>query len=215
MPFTHPNINLLAHLGHWCQCRSLPFWPTNTNPPLACPDKLQLDLIPFPCPSLSLSLCFFVLFWLVKLASSFLVLSYLMKWIFYYVCVYIMIWIWVLILNFLDLCSCFWSCAYVEIWVCVLEFVLLCFWSCADVQIWAVFLSLYFCVWVYSLNGFGLILLKEMRFYGFMFLYFGACCVCILCCVLVFNFFWGFVLSCILFYFCFVFYFNYVLYFLI
>ena len=69
----------------------------------------------------------------------------------------------------------------------------------------AVFLSLYFCVWVYSLNGFGLILLKEMRFYGFVFLSFGACCVCILCCVLVFNFFWGFVLSYIMFYFCFCF----------
>ena len=40
-----------------------------------------------------------------------------------------------------------------------------------------VFLSLFSCVWVGSLNGFGLISLKEMRFYGFVFLYFGASCV--------------------------------------
>ena len=58
------------------------------------------------------------------------------------------------------------------------------------------FLSLYSCVWVGSLNGFdvgfGSVSLKEMRFYGFVFMDFGACCVCILCCVLVFNFSWLF-----------------------
>ena len=50
-----------------------------------------------------------------------------------------------------------------------------------------VFLSLCLCVFeivlLCSLNGFGvgfgLVSLKEMRFYGFVFLYFGKCCVCI------------------------------------
>ena len=48
-----------------------------------------------------------------------------------------------------------------------------------------VFLSLCFCVFeimlLCSLNGFGvgfgLVSLKEMRFYGFVLMYFGACCV--------------------------------------
>ena len=36
--------------------------------------------------------------------------------------------------------------------------------------------------------GFGLVLLKEMRFYRFVFLYFRACYVYIMGCVPVFNF---------------------------
>ena len=186
MPFTHPNINPVAHLGHWRQRRSLPFWPTDVDPPLACLYKLQLDSIPFPYHSLSLSLCFFVLFCLVELASSFLVLSYLMKWIFYYVCVYIMIWIWVLILNFLDLCSCFWSCAYVEIWVCVLEFVLLCFWSCADVQIWGCVLELVLLclglflewIWVDFVEGDEILWDRVFVFWSLLCLY-SVLCSCV------------------------------------
>ena len=45
--------------------------------------------------------------------------------------------------------------------------------------------------------GLGLVSLKEMRYYEFVFLYFGVCCVGILGCILVFNFF-GFVFFIIL-----------------
>ena len=69
---------------------------------------------------------------------------------------------------FLDLCSC------------VSDLVLM-------FKFGFVFLSLYFCVSklvLCSLNGFGvefgLVSLKEMRPYRCVFLYFGACCVCIM-----------------------------------
>ena len=148
------------------------------------PRQTPIRLDPLPLPfSLSLSLCFFVLFWLVELASSFLVLSYLMKWIFYYVCVYIIIWIWVLILNFLDLCSCFWSCAYVEIWVCVLGFVLLCFWSCANVQIWGCVLELVLLclclflewIWVDFVEGDEILWVRVFVLWSLLCLYFVLC----------------------------------------
>ena len=64
----------------------------------------------------------------------------------------------------------------------------LCYWIFDFVLMFKsgfVFLSLCFCVFeimlLCSLNGFGvgfgLVSLKEMRFYGFVLMYFGACCV--------------------------------------
>ena len=112
----------------------------------------------------------------------------------------------------------FWICACVSDLVLMLKsrFVFLDLCSCVfDLVLMFkfgfVFLGLCFCVFelvlLCSLNGFGLVSLKEMRFYGFVW----VCCVCIvgmLCLILNFS---GFVF---VFVFVFYFYFNYVLYFL-
>ena len=93
----------------------------------------------------------------------------------------------------------FWICAHVSNLVLMLKsgFVFLDLCSCVSDLVLMfkpgfVFLSLYSCVWVGFMNafciGFGLVLLKEIRFYRFVFLYFRACCVYIMGCVPVFNF---------------------------
>ena len=119
--YQHQSTNSLTNTE--LQNPTLPFQPADADLPLASSDRRRLDLFPFPFPSLlSLHLWFFLFFWSVDLASSssfffffpvWLIRkwrkwwTFWMKWIFYYVCVYVLIWIWVLILNFLDLCSCF------------------------------------------------------------------------------------------------------------
>ena len=86
----------------------------------------------------------------------------------------------------------FWICA----WICAIVLLILCL--CLN---GFVFLSLFFCVsklvLLCSLNGFsvrfGLVELEEIH--GFVFLYFGACCVCIvLMLCLILNFLGVFIL---------------------
>ena len=142
------------------------------------------------------------------------------------VCVYVRIYDLMLMLKFgfvfLDLCYCVsdlvlmfkFGFVFLDLCYCVSNLVLI-------FKFGFVLQSLGFCVseplLLCSLNGFGLDSLKEMRFYGFVFLYFGACCVCIVSMLCLILNFLGLCLNFLFLFFFFVYFFcfNYVLYFLI
>ena len=223
----HPNINPATHLGYQCQHWSLPSRLADTDLLLASPNSpVRLDPLPLPLLlslslslSLSLFLCFFVYFWSVDLASSFLVLSYLatkkMEEI-------------MNILNEVDILLCLCLCLDLDLdfnfkffgsmlvfsILCICWNLGLCSWICALVfLILCLCLNLGLCSWACTFV-FGLVPWMDLGWFHWRRWDFIGLCFCILE-HLVFNFF-GFVflvVSCFIF--VFVLYFDYVLYFLI